>query len=558
MQERIFGTLDPFHEPGPILGRRVANEGFLRALLTVDPFDRYHFFLADQRAADGLEAFLGREFPALSASGRLAFPHRLTLARALAETDYFCFHQSDCIRLPALLARARNAFSRTLFPITSLTHSLNYADYGQAFLKHLWPGTTPRDAIVATSGSGAGVVRRFFDALREGYGLSLEAFPAPRVERIPLGLDPAEFPPVTGAERERARKRLRLPPGQIALLVLGRIQHHSKMDLLPLFSALRRLYAQGLARDRVRVILAGWTDEGDDLPETLARLAASIGLPLDLVIRPDAARKRELLAASDVFVSIADNPQETFGITLLEAQAAGLPVIASDYDGYRDLVIHEETGLLVPTLGPRDTRDLDALAPLFFDNQYHLLLAQQTVVEVPELAEALSRLIGNGELRAGMGAAGREWAEAEFFWPAIVARYVALWEELARAPVDEGAARAAAHPLSLAYGRIFGGYPTQRLSPELRLAASALGRAVYQGREFPVLYAGLEDVVDEAALKHLLYLARKPVNAGDLAARMAEWRGSREPERFAAPELAQARAEALVLWAFKQDHLERA
>ena len=44
MNERIWGTLDPFFEPGPILGRKVANTWFLRAFLRADPFDAYHFF----------------------------------------------------------------------------------------------------------------------------------------------------------------------------------------------------------------------------------------------------------------------------------------------------------------------------------------------------------------------------------------------------------------------------------------------------------------------------------------------------------------------------------
>ena len=43
----------------------------------------------------------------------------------------------------------------------------------------------------------------------------------------------------------------------------------------------------------------------------------------------------ELWAAADVFLSLVDNIQETFGITPLEAMAAGLPVVASDWDGYR-------------------------------------------------------------------------------------------------------------------------------------------------------------------------------------------------------------------------------
>ena len=46
----------------------------------------------------------------------------------------------------------------------------------------------------------------------------------------------------------------------------------------------------------------------------------------------------DVYAASDVFISLSDNIQETFGITPIEAMASGLPVIVSDWDGYRHSV----------------------------------------------------------------------------------------------------------------------------------------------------------------------------------------------------------------------------
>ena len=54
------------------------------------------------------------------------------------------------------------------------------------------------------------------------------------------------------------------------------------------------------------------------------------------------------LAAADLFCSPADNLQETFGLSVLEAMASSLPVVASDWNGYRDLVLHGSTGWLVP------------------------------------------------------------------------------------------------------------------------------------------------------------------------------------------------------------------
>jgi len=296
------------------------------------------------------------------------------------------------------------------------------------------------------------------------------------------------------------RQRLDLPLDRALILVLGRVSHASKMDLLPLIRALSRLFAGtpgtpgtagALARDSISLVVAGWADEQDPFPQTLVDMGARVGLDVRLDLRPGERRKNELLAACDLFVSIADNPQETFGITLLEAQAAGLPVVASDYDGYRDLLVHSETGLLVPTTGPAPEPGddfVDRLAPLLFDNQYHLLLAQRTVVHTPELTLALGALLADAPLRARMGRAGRERVRQHFLWPGVIAQHLELWEELRALPApDIASLRNVPHPLELPYSRVFAPYPTQTLAPDAELRPGRSGAALLGGREFPIL-----------------------------------------------------------------------
>jgi phosphatidylinositol alpha-mannosyltransferase len=101
------------------------------------------------------------------------------------------------------------------------------------------------------------------------------------------------------------------------------------------------------------------------------------------------------LAAGDVFVSPAVG-QESFGIALVEAMAAGLPVVATDIPGYREVVSNDVEGLLVP---PRD----------------------------PEaLAAGLVRVLGSPELAARLGGAGQERART-FDWPIVVDRLEVLY-----------------------------------------------------------------------------------------------------------------------------------
>ena len=101
------------------------------------------------------------------------------------------------------------------------------------------------------------------------------------------------------------------------------------------------------------------------------------------------------LAACEVFVSPAVG-QESFGIALVEAMAAGLPVVATDIPGFREVVSDGTEGLLVP---PRD----------------------------PEaLAAGLVRVLTEPGLAARLGEAGRTHART-FDWPIVVERLEELY-----------------------------------------------------------------------------------------------------------------------------------
>ncbi len=95
-------------------------------------------------------------------------------------------------------------------------------------------------------------------------------------------------------------------------------------------------------------------------------------------------------ASADIFCSPATGA-ESFGIVLLEAMAAGKPVIASDIEGFRGVMTHGEQGLLVPK------KDGDALA------------------------DALSTLANDPELRLKLGAQGNKTAE-DYRWEVVAGR----------------------------------------------------------------------------------------------------------------------------------------
>jgi phosphatidyl-myo-inositol alpha-mannosyltransferase len=104
-------------------------------------------------------------------------------------------------------------------------------------------------------------------------------------------------------------------------------------------------------------------------------------------------------AACEAFCAPATG-RESFGIVLVEAMAAGLPVVATDIPGYREVVRDGIEGILVP---PRD--------PV-------------------AVAEALDRVLGDPDLAAGLASSGRERAR-RYSWDAVVGEVEAVYREVA-------------------------------------------------------------------------------------------------------------------------------
>ena len=549
--KKIWGSLDPFVERGGVLGRGVANRSFLHELFTQNLFDEYHFFLRHSDEGEALRRFARENHPELLAGKKIRIMGRPDLLQALARTHYHCFHLSDCINYPAHLARLRNAVAPLIFPITSVTHSLSYTRYGKEFLAHLWQGNTPRDVVVATSETAREAVNAYHAEMARAYGMATDSYSPPKVEVLPLGVNLGDFIPPSPEEKAAFRSEWSVPKDSVALLVFARLSHTSKLDALPLLRALRRAAAKPLSLNSFTLVLAGAHDEREDgdYVKKLLDLARNLGIKTLAVCNPDNAMRRILFSLADIFVSPVDNYQETFGLSILEAGAMGLPVVASDFDGYRSLVEHERTGLLVPTTGPRQSDLLDILGNLLMDNQHHLLAAQSLAVDVPALAGAVRNLALSPDLRSGMGVRGRERVLREFSWRSVVERYVRLWDELWEKPVSEQERerlRTVAHPQHPPLSRVFRGYPTGTLDREAQLRWSAVGEAYYRGVEGLVVYGGLQGFLEPERVKRLVFAARKPQAVGYLTQRLMD-------EDAVTSEM----AEWCLLWALKHDLLER-
>jgi D-inositol-3-phosphate glycosyltransferase len=368
------------------------------------------------------------------------------------------------------LMRIRRAASRPRTPMTGVVHSINYFGQLEMMLPVIFSRVNTFDALLCSSTAGAQAIRNYIQIIGdriEQIGLG-EFRPPIKTPVIPLGVHTAQF-----ASRSRsAREWLSIGEG-IVLLYFGRLSATGKADLYPLLMIYSEVYHK---HPNVFLVLAG-DDTQFGMAKDLEEFASVLGCRSNVRVVPNPTniQKRELLAAGDVFVSLADSLQETFGITLAEAMAAGLPVVASDWDGYKDIVESGKTGYLVPTFMPQFSSQADELYGSG-NTKAPDLLAATTVVDTAVLKQVLIKLITDTEHRLELGRAAQTRARARYDWKAVIERYENLWAEL----VEE----AAVAPLDLSrmsftkwrYQDIFAHYPTAFLKPETRVAISALGR----------------------------------------------------------------------------------
>jgi len=168
---------------------------------------------------------------------------------------------------------------------------------------------------------------------------------------------------------------------------------HAENDHATLLEGFARVAA---GRPNARLLLVGrGPEEG-----RLRRLSEGLGIAQRVTFAGEHADVRPWLAAMDVYAQTS----RTAGISnsILEAMAAALPVVATAVGGTPEVVVDEETGILVP--------GRDAVA----------------------LAGALERLLGDGGARRAHGSAGRARVEAHFAEATMLGQVEALLDRLVR------------------------------------------------------------------------------------------------------------------------------
>ncbi len=205
--------------------------------------------------------------------------------------------------------------------------------------------------------------------------------PVDQIQVVPNGIDLAEWDELRPADPEPARRP--------TVLAVSKLYPRKKIDVLVRATPLVR---RRIADIEVRIVGGGFEWNA------WRQLAADLGVEGSLVWLGDIAERRRIVAEfANCHVFVHPSIQESFGNVVLEAMAAGRPLVVSDAAAPPELVRASGGGLVVPPDDPE------------------------------ALAEAIIRLLDDAELRQALGRRGRSFA-ATFTWDQAAARYLELLE----------------------------------------------------------------------------------------------------------------------------------
>ncbi|HOE11252.1 MAG TPA: glycosyltransferase [bacterium] len=219
--------------------------------------------------------------------------------------------------------------------------------------------------------------------------IQMAAIPPDKVEVVPNGV----FPDLFGLDRSTARKDILMEfslPADVCLLgIVAQLRPQKHHDIL--FRAMRALKDTNLS---AHLLVIG---DGSGRAR-LEELRTELNLEKDITFAGYRTDVSHILAGLDIFVlpsSVEGSP-----VSVLEAMASGLPVIAGDAGGVKELVVDGTTGILIPP------------------------------TNLARLTEAILFLVSQPETRVKFGTAGKQRIEAEFTLDRMARRTEAVYDSL--------------------------------------------------------------------------------------------------------------------------------
>ena len=457
---------DLLPDQGRLNGRRWSSQLLLQLWLKATQKEGLDLLTVDPNVLDLLRSAVSESYPQhLFRYCSITDPNSLSANGALFVPD------------PSLGAWAswRQAVGHQAFSLIGQIHTLSTTAAMNMLDALVVEPVQEWDALICSSTAGRDVVERLLEDRREQLKRRCGAthFPSPQLPVIPLPLPEDSFG-VASENSLEARRQLQIPPEDCVVLWLGRRSMLTKADPWPAYKVLQRV-ARRLSRP-IWLIECG----PDDTPEQanhfqdLQRYCPNLKflrLGGDGHVAEEV--KHQALSACNLVLSLVDNIQETFGLSIAEAMAAGRPVVASNWNGYRDLVRHGIDGFLIPSRWDEQAQGvsfpLGWMQKLDISSFPHISgsFAQLVQLDLDAAEAALLTLLSEPSLASAMGRAAHNRALERFSPDCVMARYSELFAELAsRRKASSSAFEAFMPPLRLDPVRCFAGYASNVTSFE--------------------------------------------------------------------------------------------
>lgn len=467
----IYFDPEGYSVSGPqLMGRNSAGHSFLRGFMRYNTAETLHGFTETDAHSRAFHAFAAQE--------RGQQPIVTIKPQNMAELS-----RAGTLYLPGPglddFARKRSLIDRRGWSLCGITHTTLSGRAMDAIAGLLTSPVEPWDALICTSRSVRETVDKVLGAEAEylQHRLGATRFTQPRLPIIPLGInseDFARFPKYHG----QVRTRLGISEDEIVVLFVGRLSFHAKAHPVPMYRALEQSAQRGYT---ITLIECGWF-ANPAIEKAFSEAAAHFAPHVKRFVFDGRNSDNRRLAwhAADIFMSLTDNLQETFGITPIEAMASGLPVIVSDWDGYRDSVRDGIDGFCIPTAMPQPGTMTNhainyGIGAMTYD-YYCGAISHAVAVDIDEACKALDILVANPERRRAMGNAGRTHARTTFDWAAIIKKYEDLWAELSELRQSTEKYPHVAETRQQWPARMdplysFSSYPTHLICPNTRIAS---------------------------------------------------------------------------------------
>jgi alpha-maltose-1-phosphate synthase len=408
-----------------LMGRNVAGSTFLDGLLEFGALERLSLFVDDgtsQKAAHELQVNLKNQVH----------------IEVITAQSFSNLERAGNIFMPGpdigALCSKRSFMGHSKWSTTGITHTTSSALVMDGIGDLLISPVQDWDAVICTSPSVKSHVTNILEAKKNYlvHRLGIQKLPNFRLPVIPLGIDTSRFEPLPKVSK-LARQQLNIDAGTLVVTFVGRLSWHAKAHPLPLYIALKEVARK--IEKKIVLIECGWhanETARQVFDDTHAEFKDD--LCFYYVDGRDPAAVNDVYAVSDIFVSLSDNIQETFGITPIEAMSAGVPVVVSDWDGYRHSVRDGVDGFCIKTLRLENTHAQDLIYRYEMDLDTYDFYCGHTsmlnAIDVGQLINRLTQLCENEGLRKKLGAAGAKRARETYDWSVIIPQYTELWSEL--------------------------------------------------------------------------------------------------------------------------------